>query len=186
MYVGGHNYQKLLLSMFNNNNGFELDQIYTHQSLHPWTFLENVLFTCWILDIESWFNSQFVLDIEYEAQNQFLICWWKLKVTWTKHTTLCDYSIFNIIWISEMKRWEFKINIQCILKAIMTKNCYYQLATQWVRPKHTHTLQAFHFFQNWLLGNSTSNLVGCWIWSTKWTTNLLLKLKLAWTKCTVL
>ena len=75
----------------------------------------------WILDIESWFNFQFVLDIEYEARNQFLICWWKLKVTWTKHTTLCDYSIFNIIWISEMKRWKFKISIQCLLKAIITK-----------------------------------------------------------------
>jgi len=63
----------------------------------------------WILDIDSWFNFQFVLDIEYEARNQFLICWWKLKATWTKHTMLCDYSIFNIIWISEMKEWEFKI-----------------------------------------------------------------------------
>ena len=28
-FVGGHNYQKLLLLMFNNNE-FELDQIYTH------------------------------------------------------------------------------------------------------------------------------------------------------------
>ena len=115
---------------------------------------------------------QFPICIEYWIWSTKPISNLFMKIESKMDQTYPTQWLFNIQYNLDLwnKKLEFKINIQCILKAIITKSCHYQLAMHRVWTKHTQAVQ------NWKSGNESqfNFQFGCIlsIWSTKWTSNL--------------